>query len=51
MRESGVQNASCCSAVRVGRGIGTPLAEREHYTETGVQNEGEGCPKYTERKW
>ena len=32
----------CCSAVRVGRGIGIPLAQRERYTGTvlhkGVQD-------------
>ena len=44
MRGDSVQNAGCCSAVRAGRRIGSPLAERESYTvqvlRKSVQNEG-----------
>ena len=29
----------CCSAVRVGRGSGTPLAERECYTGTALHTD------------
>jgi len=50
MRQNGVQNWVCCRAVRAGRRIETPLAERERYIRkhsaqglskmrvTGVQN-------------
>ncbi len=34
MRLRAVQNVVWCRAVRAGRGIGTPLAERERYNET-----------------
>ncbi|MFA6102777.1 MAG: hypothetical protein WC721_11360 [Victivallaceae bacterium] len=34
-----------CSAVRAGRGIGTSLAEREHYTEDIVRSRCPICPK------
>ena len=54
MRQNGVQNGVCCRAVRAGRRIETPLAERKRYTRkhsaqglskmrvTGVQNV---CPE------
>jgi len=35
MRRRGVQNGVWCSTVRAGRGIETPLAERDSYTGTG----------------